>query len=166
MISEAVKELQAELTKSGGGSLQPASDEDIKQAELFGFPKILVDFYREHAPDAADGRIELGDTQRIWSVQRAIEENRDYVPGAFLFPLGYVVFASNRFGDAYCLDTVHTDSSGEVPIALFPHEVFEDVEEGLSFEEAEPYRLTVATSLEDFLRKFARNTLTEEPKYR
>src|ERR1700678_1926019 len=153
MISGAVKELQAELAKSDGGSLHPASEDDIKQAELFGFPKMLVDFYREHAPDAADGRVELD--QRIWSVQRAIEENKDYVPGAELFPLGYVVFASNKFGDAYCIDTVHVGSSGECSIVLFPHDV---IEEGASLEDVEQYRLTVATSLEDFLWNFARRT--------
>ncbi|MGA3047210.1 MAG: SMI1/KNR4 family protein [Terracidiphilus sp.] len=161
MISEAVKELQAELAKSDGGSLHPASEDDIRKAELFGFPNMLVDFYREYAPDAADGRVELD--QRIWSVQNAIEENKDYVPGAELFPLGYVVFASNKFGDAYCIDTVHIGSSGEYSIVLFPHDA---IEEGASLEDVEQFRLTVATTLEDFLWNFARRTLVEKARYR
>jgi hypothetical protein len=96
----------------------------------------------------------------MWSVQNCIEENRDYVPGTELFPLGYVVFASNRFGDAYCLDTVHVGQSGDSPVVLFPHDV---IEEGASLEDVEPYRLAVAANLEDFLRQFACGTLIEEP---
>jgi len=95
-------------------------------------------------------------------VRRAIEENSIYVPGDSLFPLGYVVFASNMFGDAYCIDTVHTNSPGEDLIVLFPHDVFED---NTSLEDTEKYRLPAATSLEDFLRQFARRTLILKPKY-
>jgi len=160
MISEAVEELKAELKKADGGSLHPASEDDIEQARQFGFPDVLIDFYRENAPDATDGRVELD--QRIWSVQNAMTENRDYVPGADLFPLGYVVFASNKFGDAYCIDTVHVGSSGKYSVVLFPHDVIED---GASLEDVERYRLTVATNLEDFLRQFARRLLVEKAKY-
>ena len=160
MMSDAVEELKTELQKADGGSLHPASGDEIEEAKLFGFPAVLIDFYRENAPDAGDGRVELD--QRIWSVQNAIAENRDYVPGAELFPLGYVVFASNRFGDAYCIDTIHNTASGEYSIALFPHD---EVEEGASLEDVEPYRLLVASNLEDFLRQFARKKLVEKPKY-
>jgi hypothetical protein len=160
MISDAIEELRAELNKADGGSVHPASEEDLQQASLFGLPEVLVDFYRENAPDPKDGRVELD--QRIWSLQNAMTENREYVPGAYLFPLGYVVFASSKFGDAYCMDTVHTSSSGEYSIVLFPHDV---IEEGSSLEDVERYRLTVATNLEDFLRKFARRTLVEKAKY-
>ena len=160
-MREVIAELQAELKKARRGTLQPASEKDIQQAELFGFPAVLIDFYREGAPQAAEGVVQLG--QRIWSVQNAIAENRDYVPGADLFPLGYVVFASTQCGDAYCVDTVHADSSGEYPIVLFPHD---SIQEGASLEDVERYRLTVATSLEGFLQQFARRALIETPKYR
>jgi hypothetical protein len=160
MINEAVEELKQELRKADGGSLRPATEEDLAQARQFGFPDVLVDFYRDNAPDPTDGRVQLG--QRIWSVQNAITENRDYVPGADLFPLGYVVFASNKFGDAYCLDTVHCASAGECPVVLFPHDVIED---GASLESVEKYRLTVAANLEDFFRQFTRRTLVEKAKY-
>lgn len=161
MISDAVEELRIELAKSRGGSLQPASEDDLKQASQFGFPHVLIDFYRESAPNAGEKCVALN--QRIWPVQRAIAENRDYVPGAYLFPLGYVVFASNKFGDAYCIDTVNGTATGHYPVALFPHDVFED---GASLADVEPYRLTVASDLEDFLRKFTRRTLIEQPKYK
>jgi hypothetical protein len=160
MIRDAVEELREELNKADGGSLHPASDDDLQQASLFGLPEVLINFYRENAPDPKDGRVELD--QRIWSLQNAIAENRDYVPGAELFPLGYVVFASNKFGDAYCIDTVHTSPSGEHSIVLFPHDV---IEEGATLADVERYRLTVATNLEDFLQHFARRTLVEKAKY-
>lgn len=167
MIGDAIEELKQELEKSDGGRLLPASEEDLEHARSFGFPNVLLDFYRDHAPDATDGRVELwtqrpASGQRIWSVQNAITENRDYVPGTQLFPLGYVVFASNMFGDAYCIDTVHIGRSGDLPVALFPHDQFA---EGASLEDAERYRLQVAANLEDFLRQFARRALIEKPKY-
>jgi len=168
MISDAIEALKEELEKSdAGGRLVPASEEDLEQAKQFGFPGVLLDFYRENAPDARDGRVELWKSrpasgQRIWSVQNAITENRDYVPGAHLFPLGYVVFASNMFGDAYCVDTVHVDQSGDLPVVLFPHDM---IEEGASLEDVQRYRLPVATNLEDFLRQLAGRTLIEQAKY-
>lgn len=160
MITEAIEELRAELRKAGGGDLGPANVDDIELAKSFGFPSVLVNFYSQGAPTSKAGLAELD--QRIWSVQNAIAENKDYVPGADLFPLGYVVFASNRFGDAYCVDTLQVNSAGEHPIVLLPHDVFE---EGASLEDVERYRLVVATDLEDFLRRFAQRTLTAKPKY-
>lgn len=156
MISDAIKELKKELQASDGGSLHPASEEDLQQAKLFGFPSVLLDFYRESAPNSADARVELN--QRIWSVQNAITENRDYVPGAYI----YVVFASNKFGDAYCIDTVNPGPEGDCAVVLLPHD---EIQEGASLADVEPYRLTVAASLEDFLVKFARRKLVERPKY-
>jgi hypothetical protein len=160
MMSDAVDELKAELMKSDGGTLHPASEEDIEQARLFGLPPVLIDFYRENAPDPAIQCVELD--QRIWSVRNAISENTDYVPGAYLFPLGYVVFASNMCGDAYCIDTVNVTTTGECPVVLFPHD---DIDEGASLADVEPHRLTIACDLEDFLRKFARRSLVKEPEY-
>jgi len=160
MLSDAVEEVNTELKKSDGGSLHPASEEDLEQARQFGFPRVLIDFYRDSAPDAADGRVELD--QRIWSVQNAITENTNYVPGAELFPLGYVVFASNKFGDAYCIDTVNVSATGGYSVVLFPHDV---IEEGASLADVEPYRLIVAADLEDFLSKFARRALVDKSKY-
>jgi hypothetical protein len=49
-----------------------------------------------------------------------------------------------------------------VPVVLFPHDVIED---GASLESVDRYRLTVALSREDFIRRFARRTLIEGAKY-
>jgi hypothetical protein len=168
MISDAIEVLKQELEKpDAGGRLVPASEEDLEQARQFGFPNVLLDLYRRSAPDATEGRVELWKSrpasgQRIWSVQNAIRENRDYVPGTYLFPLGYVVFASNMFGDAYCIDMVHAGQSGDMPVVLFPHDV---IDEGASLEDVERYRLLVAANVEDFLRQFVGRTLIEKAKY-
>jgi SMI1 / KNR4 family (SUKH-1) len=160
MMNETIELLKTELKKANGGALQPASQDEIEQAWLFGFPELLLDFYRENAPDPALPCVALD--QRLWTVGNAVAENRDYVPGAELFPLGYVVFASNRYGDAYCIDTIHAGASGEYPVVLFPHDV---IEEGATLDTVEKYRLTVAANLEDFLRQFTERTLIERPKY-
>jgi hypothetical protein len=85
MLSQTIAALEIELAKAGGGRLAPAIPEDLDAALLFGFPKVLIDFYGEGAPIDSSGMAELD--QRIWSVQNAITENRDYVPGAYLFRL-------------------------------------------------------------------------------
>jgi len=59
MISDAVEILRAELAQSDGGSLQPAGEEELAEARQFGFPEVLIDFYREGAPNPQDGRVEL-----------------------------------------------------------------------------------------------------------
>jgi Gram-negative bacterial TonB protein C-terminal len=59
MISDAIEALKQELEKADGGRLLPATEEDMEQARQFGFPTVLLDFYRENAPDVADGRVEL-----------------------------------------------------------------------------------------------------------
>jgi hypothetical protein len=160
MTSDTIELLKVELKKANGGALRPASHDEIEQAKLFGFPKVLLDFYVENAPDPALPCVALD--QRIWTVENAIAENRDYVPGAELFPLGFVVFSSNRYGDAYCVDTVNPGHNGEYPIALFPHDV---IEEGSTLENVAKYRLVVAVDFEDFLRQFTARTLVESPKY-
>ena len=63
--------------------------------------------------------------QRIWSVQDAITENRDYVPGADLFPLGYIVFEAIS-SETRTVSTPLTAPAGECPVVLFPHDVIED----------------------------------------
>ena len=160
MIGDAALELSSALEKAGLASLQPASAHDLELAKSEALPQILIDFYRARAPDAVSGVIELD--QRIWSVENTVAENKDYVPGAYLFPLGYVVFASNRFGDAYCLDTIHPQISGDYPVVLFPHDV---IEEGVSLQDVERYRLVVAENLEDFVRQFSRRMLIDKPRY-
>jgi len=138
-------------------ALEPASVEDLQKAKEFGFPEELLGFYRLCNPKVC---VEF--KQRIWSIDAAIEENEGAVPGCALFPHGFVVFASNGCGDAYCLDTNVTTPEGSHPVALFPHDA---IDEDAELPKIQSYRFQVADSLEDFLVKFINETLRDEPFY-
>ena len=159
MMEEIIRDIERALLESGEGKFRPASAEKLKQAIEFGIPDELIDFYRNYEPAPEIGCVELH--QRIWNIDNVILENTDAVPGCSLFPHGYIVFASNLFGDAYCMDkNVQTD--GHHPIVLFPHDA---INEETTIEEFIPYRLQVADSLQEFLKKFAEGTLEDEPFY-
>jgi hypothetical protein len=81
----------------------------LELARKAGFPDELIEFYRDHEP--ASWCVHLGSRKRdqperrLHCIAAAIEETFDDPPGVALFPLGYVVIASNGSGDAYCIDT-------------------------------------------------------------
>lgn len=156
-MNEIIKGLMEKLQNRSAQQMQPASLEDLKCAKEAQFPDELLDFYREYEPV---DYVEL--KQRIWSIQNALEENMDAVPGCALFPHGFVVFASTLCGDAYCIDTNVENSEGKHPIVLFSHEM---IEEETSLIEIQSLRVEVAKSLDDFLLKFFDETLIEEPFY-
>jgi hypothetical protein len=66
-------------------------------------------------------------------------------------------------GDAYCLDTNGGTSGTGSKIVLFPHD---EVPEGASFEDIEPYRLEIALPLTEFLSRFADQSLIDRAKYK
>lgn len=152
-----VDRLVAKLVERDGAQLRPASAEDLAAARTAGFPDELIEFYRHWEPEDC---IEL--KQRIWSIKNSLVENTDAVPGCVLFPQGFVVFASNLFGDSYCVDTNATTPDGDHPIVLFSHEM---IEEDTPLSDIIPLRLEVASSFKDFLVKFTEETLAEEPLY-
>ena len=159
VVPRGVKALLTALEVSGeeAGTLRPARPEDLERAEKAGLPRELLDLYRDYEPD---GYVEL--SQRLWCAVHAVLENQDAVPGIGLFPHGYVVFASTLDGDAYCIDTNLTNERGEHPVVLFGHEAInEDTE--LSYIQAS--RVEVASSLDEFLVKFAAGTLSEDVVY-
>ena len=157
-MKEIIQRLRNRLIESGKGQIRPASGADLKRAIDAGFPGELIEFYREYEPDPQKQCIKL--RQRIWCINSAIEENKEAVPGVSLFPRGYVVFASNNRGDSYCLDTNVSSPDGHHPVVLFPHDAFD---ESAPLSEILEFRLEVASSIKDFLEKFAEGTLTEKP---
>ena len=156
-FQENEEQWHKELPRHQIETLKPASEDDIQKAIKFGFPTELLDFYRLCHPKTC---IEFN--QRIWSIEKAIEENVDAVPGCALFPHGYIVFASNGFGDAYCLDMNTVTPEGNHPVVIFPHDA---INEETELSTIKSYRLQVADSLEDFLVKFTNETLRDEPFY-
>jgi hypothetical protein len=159
MMKKAVQRLEEKLRQTGKGHLRPASATDLKRAQDFGFPDELIAFYREHEPDPKFKRVEL--KQRIWCIEEALVENQNAVPGCVLSPQGYVVFASNMFGDAYCVDTNTTTPNGHHPVVLFSHEV---IGEDSTPAQIQELRLEVASSFDEFLEKFTEGTLINKPK--
>lgn len=156
-MEEAIRVLIANLVEQGIPEPLPASVDDMKRAQAAGFPDELVYFYQQCHPDVC---IEL--KQRIWSIEDAIVENTDAIPGYVLSPYGYIAFASTLCGDAYCIDTNITDDQGHHPIVLFSHDM---VDEDSTLPLIQSLRVEVASSLEDFLMKFTDGTLSEEPSY-
>jgi SMI1/KNR4 family protein SUKH-1 len=157
MMTKAIQGLLTKVQESKGEEPKAASADDLKRAEEARFPTELIEFYRECEPTDC---IEF--KQRIWSIDNALVENQGAVPGCFLHPHGFIVFASNLSGDSYCIDTNVTTHEGHHPVVLFSHEM---IEEDTPLERMQSLRLEVATSLEDFLMKFTNENLIDEPLY-
>jgi hypothetical protein len=161
MRPETIQVLKDALSRADDVvSLGPASPENIQRAKEAGFPQELIEFYADHEPDPHKHCAEL--EQRIWCVASALQENADAVPGIGVFPHGYVVFASTTSGHAYCIDTNVSAPDGRHPIVLFPRDSIDEYTE-LPYIEAS--RVEVASSLDNFLLKFAAGTLVERPHY-
>jgi hypothetical protein len=126
----------------------------LKRAEQAGFPPDLIDFYRKHEPDSERGFIEFD--HRIYSIQRALKENRGAPPGSELFGHGFVIFAGNASGDVFCLDTLVTTERKLHPIVRFRQEEIEQSTDILHLWER---RVEVAESLDDFLVRVAEQRL-------
>lgn len=121
------------------------------------FPDELLDFYRQFEPKDC---IEF--KQRIWSIENALIENTDAVPGCALSPYGFIVFASTLCGDSYCIDINMETVDGHHPVLLFSHEMIED---DAPISDITPLRVEVAPYLGTFLEQFVNETLSEEPSY-
>ncbi|MGA2577796.1 MAG: SMI1/KNR4 family protein [Bryobacteraceae bacterium] len=161
MRTKAIQALQDALGRvDNAGSLRPAAPEDIKRAKEAGFPQELLELYADHEPSPDKTWVQL--RQRIWCIAHALVENRNAVPGLGVFPHGYVVFASNMCGDGCCIDTNVRLLDGQHPVVLFPHD---SIDEHTDLAYIEASRVEVASSLDEFLLKFAAGTLIEEPYY-
>ena len=153
-MKRACDALKAKLRESRLSVPAGASAQELKRVEKIGFPNELVEMYRQLNP--AD-YIEL--KQRIWSIDNAVTENTQAVPGCALSPHGFIVFASTLGGDAYCVDMNVITSAGHHPVTLFSHEMVGE-DDGIGRITA--LRVEVADSLEDFLAKFISGELSEE----
>jgi len=142
------------------GSIRPATAADLKRAERAGFPRELLRFYGKYEPDPRHSYVEL--EQRLYSIKRSLQENRECTPGVGLFPHGYIVFAGTTCGDVYCIDTNVKDKRGIHPIVLFGHGA---IDESTDLKYIQRSRVEVASSLDDFLRGFASGRLVVEPHY-
>jgi len=142
------------IARSAGTKLRPALPEALDALAHLGVPVAELAFYGSYEPASL---AEIGKV-RLWPISEVLDENRDYVPGYALQPLGLVVFATTLFGDTYCLDV----NEPGCPVVLMSHEL--DFEE-MSAEQVKSLRKRVAANLDDFLERFARGDLDTEPLY-
>ena len=131
----------------------PASAEDLSALRTLGLPESVMTFFGRYAPeDCAEGKV------RLWPIAHILEENRDYVPGVYIAPLGYIVFASTMCGDAYCFNLNDLSEQGEPAIVLISHEM---VPEDITVEEVARVAKPIAKTLYEFLDRFTRNEIDE-----
>ena len=131
----------------------------IEQLRLIGMPEDALTFYRDSEPAkcAEIARV------RLWPIAQILSENRDYVPGAYAQPCGYVVFATTKCGDAFCFD-IRGASGTTAPVVLIAHDLEPENDE-MKREDLEKLAKPVSTSFESFLNAFVSETLDTEPLY-
>jgi hypothetical protein len=149
LISQEVADA---IAKRAEVLLRPASDDALAHLAVLELPMSVVDFYRRFEPSTY---AEIADI-RLWPIPDILAENRDYVPGADLFPHGLVVFASTTSGDAYCFDICEAGP----PVVLMSHElIFAD----MTLPQIKALRKRVAPDFDTFLQMFADGSLETQP---
>jgi hypothetical protein len=152
-------ELRDQIAAKSGILLQPANETGIEQLRSLKVPEDAIAFYREAEP-AECAEIEK---IRIWPIKDVVEENTNYVPGCYIQPHGYVVFATTIFGDTYCFDLNSAESSATAPIVLLSHEMVGDE---TSKEEVGRLAKKIAPDFRRFLEAFVAGELDAEPNYK
>jgi len=151
------KKLVKLIANQTGTKFRAASRSDLAELRVLRLPDPVVDFYAQHEPsECAEGQV------RLWPISDMLNENRDLIPGAYVAPLGYVVFSTTFGGDAYCFDINEVSAKNEPRIVLISHGV---VSKDITAEKAKRLAKPVARDLCDFLDKFARVELDEECLY-
>ncbi len=145
------------ISTETGTEFRAASDGDLSALRTLRLPDTVLDFFARHEPsDCAEGQV------RLWPIADILQENRDLVPGAYVAPLGYVVFSTTFCGDNYCFDVNVVNKDNEPRVVLISHEV---VGEDITAEEVKRLAKPVAKNLYEFLEKFARQELEEDCIY-
>ena len=146
------------LSARAGVNLHAASPANIELLGSLGFPEVAISFFENYEPDAC---AQIGPV-RLWPIADAVDENQRYVPGADVAPKGFLVFASNDCGDAYCFDVRAVETRQDPPVVLLPHDV---VFEECAVADIARYARPVATNFAEFLHKFVQERLETEPIY-
>jgi len=147
------------ITQKTGVAFRPASAPAIEALHALGVPEEIVAFYRQSEPSKC---IEIGKV-RIWPVAYMLRDNRDYVPGYYAWPCGYVVFSTTIYGDAYCFGLRAVSKTG-TPIVLIAHDWEPKVDE-MKREDLAELAKPMAHSFEVFLEAFVSGSLDLEPLY-
>jgi hypothetical protein len=143
------------LAERNFNRLVPANNENLKLLEDMGYPRILIEFYKRYEPDKSFnyGNVTLYDAKSIK------EENSKYVPAVYIFPLGFLAFAANKYGDLYCFKRI-TPTDTEPHVFLVSHDEIHD--EVSSCAEIFKKSKKVARGFEDFFQKLVNGSLLIE----
>jgi hypothetical protein len=136
-----------------------ATAEKMEKLRALGLPEDALTFYRDSEPTRTAEIAKV----RLRTIEDIVEENRDYVPGAYTQPCGYVVFATTIYGDAYCVD-VRASSGATAPIVLIAHDLEPENDE-MKREELAKLAKPIAVGFGEFLQKFVAETLDTKPLY-
>jgi hypothetical protein len=149
--------LVMEITAQTGVAFRRASLEDIERLKKLGAPDEVLDFFANHEPsDCA----EISGA-RLWPIAELILENSDYVPGADLHPRGFLVIATNEYGDSFCVDLAVQGKQSR-PVVIMSHELsWEEISE----EEVHALRKVIAGSFDEFLELFVAGRLDKQPLF-
>ena len=147
------------ITQKARVAFRPASAPAIEALHAFGVPEEIVAFYRQSEPSKC---IEIGKV-RICPVTYMLRDNRDYVPGYYAWPCGYVVFSTTIYGDAYCFGLRAVSKTG-TPIVLIAHD-WEPKDDEMKREDLAELAKPMAHSFEVFLEAFVSGSLDLEPLY-
>ena len=151
-------ELYHSIATKSGVALRPASEDGIRQLQALRFPEDAIAYYREAEPS----RITEIEKIRLWPIKDVVEENTDYVPGCYIQPHGYVVFATTFCGDTYCFDLNAATSAMSAPIVLLSHEMIDDE---TTRETVGNLAKMIAPDFRSFLESFAAGSLDITPNY-
>lgn len=80
-----------------------ASEDDMKVLNDLGkgrLPDDIITFFSQAMPSK---NVDMGGFV-LYPISRIHEENINYVPGAYIYPIGFFTFASSLDGDAVCID--------------------------------------------------------------
>lgn len=108
------------------------------------FPQEIIDFYGNYEVERLSPDYK---GLEFLSKNDMQEENKDYVPGAYIYPLGFKIFAKDFSGNPCCIDTQKklTDNG----IVFFYNGGFD---EDSSEEEILKYAAVVAPSFDEFIK--------------
>jgi len=149
-----------EIKRKTGVAFRPGTAAAIAALRALGVSEKILAFYRQSEPSKC---MEIGKV-RLWPTANILEENKDYVPGHFAQPCGYVVFSTTICGDAYCFDTSNKSADSTTKIVLIAHDLEPENDE-MKREDLAKLAKPIAASFEGFLKAFVSESLDIKPLY-
>lgn len=103
---------------------------DIEKIKVLASDKLPNAFLNAYKKSVPKNDIEYEDFV-FYGINRVIEENTDYIPGANLLPFGLFTFASTFDGDSICFDT----NSSTFPVFQCSHSLLSGEDDILWYKE-------------------------------